>query len=199
MGNLVTLADVKTYLQIGFSTDDGRLNLLIAGISADIEKYTRKPFSAGVAAVTDILDGGYRELVLSTRPVVSVTSITDRTTSTVVDSSTYETDLASGMVLAGSPDQNPPPQFFAISQSSQEPLWDWGRRRWEVIYQAGWAAVPADVQDAAFMEVKRRYSGSDGIKSERIGDYGYTMDTDPKTGLSAEVMRKLAPYVEPIL
>ena len=56
-----------------------------------------------------------------------------------------------------------------------------------------------DPQDVAFFEIKGRYSLDDGVERERIGDYSYKSDVDPKTGLSARTMRKLEPYREPII
>lgn len=76
MGLLVQLSDVKTYLQIGFTTDDALLTQIMTNVSAAIESYCKHSFSS-VLAYTDILDGGYPELSLLNRPLVAVSALLD--------------------------------------------------------------------------------------------------------------------------
>lgn len=78
MGLLVQLSDVKTYLQISFTTDDALLSQILTGASAAIESYCRRSFSA-VLGQTDILDGGVAALALSNRPVAAISAMADLT------------------------------------------------------------------------------------------------------------------------
>ncbi|MGA9723312.1 MAG: head-tail connector protein [Candidatus Binatus sp.] len=200
MGNLVTLAAVKTYLQIGFATDDALLNDLIAGYSAAVEKYCTRSIS-GVIAQTDIMDGGYKEFVLKRRPVVSLTAVTDRIDSSVVDPSLYDLDPDAGMVLAGTPAYDATVgvldlSAFSRSQPDGEPVWGFGRRRWQLDYTHGYATVPNDVQLAVKILVAGRYNRRDDLSSETVGDYNYHADTGDSSSWTPQVEQLLANYKE---
>ena len=80
MGLLVQLSDVKTYLQIAstFTTDDTLLTQVLTNVSAAVESYCRRSFSA-VIPCSDILDGGVVALALNSRPVVAVSALADLT------------------------------------------------------------------------------------------------------------------------
>src|SRR5262249_29127142 len=136
MGNLIQLSDAKTYLQIG-STDDELLNQIIAGVSAAIESHCGRSLS-GFIAVTDVLDGGVRELILSQRPVASITTVMDRATDQVVDESLYDLDAPAGLLfaLASAPPNEPIP-FGTFDFKGVTPVWGSGRRRWQIEYTAG--------------------------------------------------------------
>jgi hypothetical protein len=76
MGLLIQLSDLKTYLQIGYTTDDVLLTQIITNVSAAIEADCQRSFSA-VLSYADLLDGGVNALVLRNRPVVEVMSVAD--------------------------------------------------------------------------------------------------------------------------
>ncbi len=201
MANLVTLADVKTFLQIGFSTDDALLNQLIVGYSAAIESYCKRSLS-GVVAQTDIFDGGSREFILPGHPAVSITSITDRIDASVVDPMLYDLDAGGGMVMAGTPSTQAvvgviDVAIFARSQGEQ--LWGFGRRRWQVAYTHGYASVPLDVKQAAFLLISARYNRRDELSEEQVGDYSYHAETGDKSGWSPQVEQLLSNYSDPVV
>jgi hypothetical protein len=78
VGNLVQLSDVHTYLQLasGFTTDDTLLTQIITNVSAVIESYCRRSFSA-VLSWVDVLDGGGVALALYNRPIVALSALAD--------------------------------------------------------------------------------------------------------------------------
>jgi hypothetical protein len=76
MGLLIQLSDLHTNLQINYTTDDTLLMQIITNVSAAIEAYCQRSFSA-VLSYTDLLDGGVNALVLWNRPVVEVVSVAD--------------------------------------------------------------------------------------------------------------------------
>jgi hypothetical protein len=196
--DLVTLADVKTYLQIGFSTDDTLLSALITGYSAAVQAYCYRSIG-GVVSQTDILDGGYREFVLKRRPVVSITQIVDRIDSSVIDPSLYDVDGGVGMVVAGTPALNATVgvldlSCFVRSQGDGEMVWGFGRRRWQIDYTHGYASVPDDVKLAVKILVAGRYNRRDDLSSEQVGDYNYKADTGDKSGWTPQVEQLLANY-----
>jgi len=199
VGDLVVLADVKTYLQIGFTDDDTLLGALITGYSVAVEKYCTRSISA-VIAQTDILDGGYREFILKRRPIVSLTAVTDRIDSSVVDPSLYDLDPDAGMLLAGTPAYDATVgvldlSCFSRSRPDGEPVWAFGRRRWQIDYTHGYATVPNDVQLAVKILVAGRYNRRDDLSSEQVGDYNYRVEAGD-SGWTPHVDRLLGGYCD---
>ncbi len=198
MGDLITLADAKTYLQIGFTDDDALLAILITGFSGAVIDDCYRSID-GVISATDILDGGYRELVLKRRPVVSITSITDRIDGSIIDPTLYDLDTGGGMVMAGTPASNATVGVLDLSMFARnggEQLWGFGRRRWQVIYQNGYAAVPVSVQLAVKILVAGRYNRRDDLAEETVGDYSYHAETGDGSGWSPQVKQILSVYSE---
>src|SRR6202521_2714276 len=80
MALLVQLSDVKTCLQLAstFTTDDALLTQIITNVSAAVESYCRRSFSA-VIPCSDVLDGGVVALALNSRPVAAVSALADLT------------------------------------------------------------------------------------------------------------------------
>ena len=198
MGNLVQLTDVHTYLQITYTTDDALLSQLIANVSAAIENYCNRSLSA-VVAVTDTLDGAVAAFILSKRPVVSITTLTDLFSNAAIASTYYDLDANAGLLYA-MPDQ---PTNFEIPAGmfeffDGERVWGAGRRRWQIVYQAGYATVPYDVQQAALIMIAERYNRRDPLAMEAVGDYRYQVDKGDQSGWSAQVEQLLKPYKEVI-
>ncbi len=78
MGLIVTLAEVKTFLQIGFTDDDALLSQLAWLVSGQIESYCLRSFS-DIEKVSDRLDGGHRQLILTRCPIAEILAIVDQT------------------------------------------------------------------------------------------------------------------------
>jgi hypothetical protein len=284
VGNLLQLSDVKTYLQIGFTTDDTLLNQLIANVSLAIENYCNRSLSAA-ASFSDVLDGGVETLILTRRPIVAIAAIVDRTgrisqeqigsgnnsqtifpltlknvplqsgnpgsvqivagavqalddgngnlsgtgissgsinyntgvgtitlsaapgagvlvkaaynpLSAIVDPSTYESDAKEGVVrpLPEPPTFPLPGGLFDFVDGAA--IWGFGRRRFQVLYTAGFATVPADVQQAALIMIAARYNRRDDLTHEQVGDYAYNAETGQISGLPPQVEQLLSPYRE---
>lgn len=75
-----------------------------------------------------------------------------------------------------------------------------GRRNIYVEYNAGEAAIPADIEQICLELVKRWYDlhnvGNLGLKSERLDTYAYTIDGTTSTGMSEELRYRLDAWRE---
>jgi hypothetical protein len=75
MGNLTTLSDLKTFLNINDTSEDSALNLVIPQVSAAMIEYLDKG-AFGQTTYIEIYSGnGQADLVLNQRPVSSISSI----------------------------------------------------------------------------------------------------------------------------
>lgn len=121
--DVISLAEMKLHLNMTDTVSDAELAVFISAASEVVEDYV------GVVvqrSVTDTFDGGRAAVLLTRRPVVSVTSVTD--SGTVLPASGYKAS-ASG-VLSRVAGQSTTP-FQAGAQSLQ------------VVYTAGQAADTA--------------------------------------------------------
>lgn len=142
--DLVTAAEVKTYLGITGSTHDTLIDELIDITSEFIEDYCGTHFSS--TAVTDKIDGGVEFLLTTKAPIVSITSITDNEDSTTVATTDYDFYAESGRIYRESD---------AVLFPSNKPTWYLGRQRFTVVYQAGYSAVPEAVKWVAYEMIGR--------------------------------------------
>lgn len=183
MASTITLDDAAEYL--GASDDDlPELQRVVDAAEAAIAKRVSLPFTD--ATITDVIDGGVDELVLSIAPISAVAQVVDRTDNTVLDPELYDVDPDRGFVIKEH-------GFFAR-----------GRRRWAVDYTAGYTAgqVPDDLQQAVLLLAQtwwsNRGSGGGQTVSEKIGDYSYTL-SEGSLGESTfrQVLDLIQPYTEP--
>lgn len=146
--NLVTRAVVKSILAIDGGVDDSYLDTMIGWVSAEIANYCNRVFV--VEGLTDqfwpaqtfsySVPGGADLLQLSRFPAVSVTSLTENGEALVADTD-YTIDLDKGQILRL--DDNGYPAKWA-----PYPI--------VVVYSAGYADIPGDIQDAACRMIKAR-------------------------------------------
>lgn len=137
--NLLTLTELRAATGAKDNSKDAELTVLGARLSSSLAKYC-KVAADGIApptlrqetlTETIRLSTPRRELILSRRPVVSITSITsdDET----IDPADYEIQASAALVTRLSSDR----RSF------------WPRGKHVVIYPAGWATVPDDLKLAA--------------------------------------------------
>lgn len=125
--DIVTLADAKAQLNITDSSSDTELAGFISAVTATIEDHVGAVVNR---SVTEEFDGGRDVVLLTSIPVVSVTSVTD--SGSTVDVSGYKIDKNSGVLtrVAG-----PSPMTFLPGIQSVS-----------VTYSAGQAANAAAVE-----------------------------------------------------
>ncbi|MBB2909321.1 putative phiE125 gp8 family phage protein [Streptosporangium becharense] len=163
MAELVTLAEAKAHLNIPPSrtADDEEIARFIGALTDPIERHTGIVLPV---TVTDRCWGGRRSLLLSRRPVQSITSVTLPGGGTVPGSG-YELDGDAGV----------------LHRMAGGYTYRWERGRITIVYTAGLAAVPAHVRQAALIilghlwETQRgtmgtaRATGDDEVWDPRFG------------------------------
>ena len=182
---LVTLNEVKEALQISGSDDDARLSGYINRATDMIETYCGHRFLR--ATYTDEVysgNNGYR-LPLRNWPVVSISSISNRTGDfnnpswTTVDSGNYT------LVTEGGKDRGL--VYSAIG-------WPSSSGNFKITYIAGYATtadIPGDIKEACIELVSFLYArakATPGMKSETLGRYSYTLET-PTSGKGGIIER----------
>jgi gp6-like head-tail connector protein len=154
---LTSLAAVKEYLKITGTTNDALLTSLIARVSMLIMAYCGRRFPR--ATYTEILDGtGEQGIVLANDPVISVASIHSSidqswTSPFLIDPVSYVINLGGGLVWL---------KYGTFAQ---------GHQNTRVIYDAGYDAIPLDVEQIAIEMVARTFQDpAMGAISMRLKD-----------------------------
>ena len=176
-GDLTTLAACKDWLGITGNGDDGVLARLITNVSAAIENIVNRTFA--ITAYNIMRNGtGTRRMVLPDFPVVSVTSVT-------VDGMLVS-QSSDGVVARGwtFDDRG----LFMVGG-----VFSMGRNNVRVVYSAGYATVPADIDQACLELVAFRYRGRDRIGHASKSVQGETVSYITKD-MPAEVAATLAQY-----
>lgn len=197
---LISQNDVKTLLGIGSgdSSEDDKIDLLIAAASAAVEAFCHRTFEA--TSYTEYADGpGWSDLILRHRPVNSVTSVQ-------MDSNGFygeapnafpaETTLTGGVDYVLPKDGNSHSRSgllkriggsgfagggrrFGLRPARRGPVWPYGTGNIKIVYNAGYANIPADIQQAVFtlLAWMRRSSplGGGSITGETLGEYTYSL------------------------
>jgi hypothetical protein len=193
--NLAALTYVKNYGNITVSTYDGYLTNRIVAASAEIVNYTNNNFT--LANYTDIYDGpGSLTLKLANWPVTAVTSVTleyGSNNPTVVPGANITIDSANGMISY-------------LPSATFVPYFPYGIQNIQVIYSAGYANIPVDVQEAVAKIVMNKFAimlagnvvtgggGDMTMSSEQMTDYKYTRREDANRSISNDIMATLFHY-----
>ena len=181
--DLCTRDSVKTYLGLSGTTYDNALDALINAASEAIETACGRQFNE--TAYTEYCDGdGKDRLVLRQRPVASITDIWDDqdrnfTDATKLDSDDYFLDGDAGIVIL------------------LDATFARGARNVQVVYTAGYSAVPTGIVQACRMLVAswfhRGREGADGLDSRAIAEATQRFAEEP---LPAPVRRIVQSYRE---
>lgn len=189
--NLLSVEEMRAAVGVTGSSSDAALLILNGRISRAIAAHCRVA-SAGVAARTlrqETLTETFRtgmsreKLILSRRPIVSVTSIVED--GETLTGSDYEIDASSGILTR--------------LEDDEPACWSWSKI--VVVYVAGWSTVPDDLKLAASKLASEIYTvGTRDPNLKRIEvagveerEYWVSPSSDPL--ISAEVDALLAPYM----
>lgn len=189
--NLLSVEEMRAAVGVTGSGSDAALLILNGRVSRAIAAHCRVA-SAGIAVPTlrqETLTETFRtgmsreKVILSRRPIVSVTSIVeDGETLTGAD---YEIDPSSGILTR--------------LEDDEPACWSWSKI--VVVYVAGWATVPDDIKLAASKLASEIYTvGTRDPNLKRIEvagveerEFFYGTQNDPL--ISQEMQELLAPYV----
>lgn len=182
---LITAAEARAFLPSNQGTaDDALLDTLIARCGAFFARYCGyPPASAGVAATmetatyTRYLDGnGTRDLRLGVAPVQSVTSIYDD----------VDQDFAAATLVASGDyaitDANE--ALIRLTSTAAHGQWNKSKGTIKATFVAGFSTVPADVKQAAVLQVQhwyglRGHGGKTSISVAGGGNAGLRDETMP--------------------
>lgn len=154
MADLTTVANVKSWIGLAAGTDDILLARLVSGVSTWVQEWIGRTIATG--SYTERLNGnGKNVLFFLNYPVTAITSVTIDgvliPARTVIGGAGYSFD-ADCLYLDG--------YSFSV-----------GRQNVVIVYTAGFAATPADLEQAAIQLIALRYRDKDriGVTSRSIG------------------------------
>ena len=142
MANLITLQDYKTAEGITQPKDDSRLNVLIPSVSALVKTYCGNSFVdfySSNKTETFTIDWATHIVQLTESPVNSVVSVKERTSYS--DSYNTLTTGAYEYALDTATDS-----ILRTLSSGRYKNWPQGVDAVEVVYKAGYSAVPSDLK-----------------------------------------------------
>lgn len=176
-GDLTTLANVKQWVNVSGTGDDGLLTRLITSVSNFIQTWLNRTMAS--VAYTETYDGsgGVRQMTVNF-PVTAVSSVTvDGSAipqSTGVTVPGYTFDLY-GLVMRGS---------YRFARGQQNVV---------ISYTAGYATLPVEIEQAAIELVSLRYAERrrPGVSSQNIG--GETV-TYREVGMTDSISALLIQY-----
>jgi hypothetical protein len=158
--DLTTLANVKAELGITDGASDAVLRRYISGASQAAMQYCNRVFAVETVSeqflpdhASLLLRGGVKPLRLTRWPTVSVTSVTENAAALALTTD-YLIDPANGLLTR--------------VDSSTYPT-RWSPLPLTVVYVAGYATTPADLEDAIIRMVTKRWSakGRDSTLKQR--------------------------------
>jgi len=163
-GRLIGVTDAKTYLDVTGTDDDTVIGNMLDAATVALEKAAGRHLVS--TAVTEYLDGQAERRVWLQEPAESITSVH-------VDSD--QGWDATSLISADD---------YAVEGCTLDYIsrvWTRGRRNMRVIYQAGFATVPEDLQHAARVQVAKLYSewqvakkGLNVLKSHSVQGWSQT-------------------------
>lgn len=154
MADLTSLANVKQWLGVSAATDDTLLTRMVSGVSAWIQEWIGRTIASTV--YTETLNGnGKNVLFLLNYPVTAVASV-------LVDNVAIPARPAIGQAGYSFDKDAIYLDGYAFSP---------GRQNVVIQYTAGFASVPADLEQAAIELCALRYKDKDriGVSSKSIG------------------------------
>lgn len=187
MAQLITFEDARIALALDSLTSEQRtlLDSLITNASAAIESYCRRVFAS--ASYTELHDGdGLRRIqTLDQFPVSVVTTLHDDPnreygSGTLIDAVNYVTDLAEGIIKLD----------LGLRFAR-------GVQNIQIVYTAGFAAIPDDLQQATIRLVAAWWHKSTrdpNVKSEKLMSWSATYRDVSADELPADVLSVLNFY-----
>jgi len=151
--SILTLSQVKAYLNVTTSADDALLTLLIGAAEEMVERWCDIKLAS--ASLEDDCDGGGLALRPTWGPLTAVSLVEDNDTGEALDADAYE--RRGGWILRADGGR-----------------WPVGGARFHVHYTAGYSAAPAGLTAALYEIVAQLYrekSRDAGLESESLGDY----------------------------
>jgi hypothetical protein len=179
MADLITLAEYKIAKGLSSTSEDSKIEPLIVSVSSFIRNYCNRNFTdyynTDKTEVFNILWSD-QFVQLSETPVVSITSVSERTavTSDYAVITDYYLDPATDVVYKVGSD--------GASLGTFPP----GPGAVKVIYKAGWAAAPSEIKQAT-IDLVTYYLKEEYKQQKTIGSSSIQNAPGPSTAHSAEL------------
>ncbi len=176
---LTTLDNLKGYLGITSTTDDVLLGRMIESASDFVESVTDRTFA--LTSYNTVLDGiGGTRLLLPNYPIVSVSSLTIDGRSIPAAASSQ----GSGYLF----------NSFKLTLCGGQYAFCRGQSNVVVAYQAGYATIPADIEQATIEMISLRYKERDriGMISKSIGGETVAYSQKDMPASASTVLKKYA-------
>lgn len=161
-GDLTTLAQVKAYGAISGTEADVLLATLISAASERIKRYLRRDLVPATYTDQELDGPGTLALRLPQYPVTAISAVTLE--GSALAGTDYSLEASSGLLYYTPGGGDPAP-------------WPRGRRNVTVTYDAGFAALPADLMLAATITVVWDYKRT-GAGGSRLGDRASVVGDD---------------------
>lgn len=163
---MISLVDLKSWLGVTGTADDMLLVDLEKRAVVWIERQTDRYFGPPAATTETISGRGTGTVYLKELPAASPAPVVDL-------------DLGSGYTVV-------PLADYTLDQGAvyHDTYWPFGRRNIRVTYTRGYApgTEPGDIKqlvlDVVALLYRRAKRKADGLQSETIGDYSYTLGAD---------------------
>ena len=208
-GDLISLADLKTWLNISGTGDDALLSRLITSASSRIASYLQRNIGTLSASITEVRNGsGTSAMMPKMWPVTAVTSLT--VGGVVVPQAQNGGGGWFAQVWDGV--SFPIPEPYISLTSGWSPIGgEYGYGRWNgifpvgagnvaAVYTAGFTAVPADLYQACIEMIdqtyKRRGTRLDTKSVNQAGQStSYEMNMLPSVKEMLQPYRRVAPII----
>tara|TARA_Y100000592_G_C5479681_1_gene324539 strand:+ start:6039 stop:6638 length:600 start_codon:yes stop_codon:yes gene_type:complete len=174
MANLITTKQYKDYKQMDHNKDDAKIDTLVASISQMVKTYCGHSiidfYSATKLETFDIEDQLTSEIFLTESPLVSVSSVKERLSiassfTTLTENVDYYIDIEHDRIRR-------------IDGDRGVDYWPQGFGSVQVVYNAGYAAVPADLKLAVYdlitYYLKEEYKTQRSIAGTTLRNEGST-------------------------
>jgi|TARA_R100000149_G_C5827242_1_gene104197 hypothetical protein len=154
--NLITLQQYKDFAGLSGMSDDARINTIIPAISQSVKRYCGMSFldyySSNKTEFFDIKDNMTNAVMLDESPLVSIVSVEERGS----QADSYVTLISENSDSSGKYDFTVDFESDTIFRTTDtaDKMFPKGRKAVKVVYKAGYASTPSDIQLACFDLVK---------------------------------------------
>jgi hypothetical protein len=163
MADLITLSTYKTATEITGSAHDAKLNLVIANVSQLVKTYCNNSFVdyvSGAKTETWNIEYNTSFVHLSETPFILATSVKERTSY----SGDYTTLTATDYYVDTKTDS-----VYRVNSDGSYKNWPTGPDAVEIVYRAGAAAAPIDLQLAVIDLVSYYHKGEHKARQTMAG------------------------------
>ena len=175
---IVSLADAKAHLNITTTTDDEELRRFLAVATEMAERYCNRALRR--KTISETHDGDTEALLLRSRPVLSITTVTEN--GVALAATDYTLDATAGLLLRGS--------------TTAELEWCDGRQNITVAYVSGYTDPPQVAQQAVLELTRHLWQTQRG--NVALPTLGGADDYNGPTGFGWSIPNRVRELLDPL-